>query len=84
MSLLTLDDLTTTENKLERSTSGVGVELLAVGQLADVTHAEALAGLGDGALSEFGVLDDKTGRKGLLMRKPGSSHSVVCYRREDR
>jgi hypothetical protein len=47
---------------------GVGIELLAVGQLADVTHGDALAALGNRALADFDVFNHQTGRELLLFQ----------------
>lgn len=63
----TLDDLAGTETEVEGRTAGVGVKLLAVHELADVSHAESLALLGDGSVSDLEVLDDQSAGQGLLL-----------------
>jgi hypothetical protein len=57
------------EERTYRLSVGVAVKDLAVGKLSDVTHTDLLARLGDGSRAKLGVLDDQTGRKGLLLKE---------------
>lgn len=61
------DNLTAAKDEREGLAASVGVELLSVLQLANVTHAEALAWLCGGSGSDLDVLDDKTGGEGALV-----------------
>lgn len=61
-----LDDLSAAEDKRERLAGRVGVKLLAGRELANVSHAKALAALGDGTGADRDVLDDQAGSGGAL------------------
>lgn len=78
-----LDDLPTTEDERERFAGRVGIELLPSGELANVSHAEALAALGTGTFAEFDVFNDESGGEGALYvskryKLGNSKHSPVA------
>lgn len=56
-----LDDFALTKLEVERLAAGALVEDLAVGELADVAHADLLAGLASGTVTLALLLDDETG-----------------------
>src|SRR5882672_1682985 len=55
-----LDDIARAEGEVERvAAAAAGVELLAVGELADVVHEDVVAGARRGAAADDQVLDDQ-------------------------